>query len=132
MSRRTTQMLKAALSALHYTGAEESQAVKIEHCVVNHVISELEVSCLPGDLPEFITVDLSGLTSKSVLALQSVKLPNGVKAVVRGSNKNPSLVSIKLPEVVVEAAAAAPPDSEQHLRLMQQRPGDGQLLAHAL
>jgi hypothetical protein len=50
-------------------------------------------------LPEFIKVDLSALTSKSVLGLQALKLPNGVKAVVRGANKNPSLISIKLPEV---------------------------------
>ena len=52
-------------------------------------------------------MDLSQLTSKAVPGLQSVKLPHGVAAVVRGANKNPALVSIKLPEVVVDAAAAA-------------------------
>ncbi len=46
---------------VHYVKAEESQAVKFEACVVNHVISELEIACLPADLPEFIEVDLSGL-----------------------------------------------------------------------
>ncbi|MDB5881990.1 MAG: ribosomal protein L protein, partial [Ramlibacter sp.] len=45
----------------HYTKAEESQAVKFDNCVVNHVMSELDISCLPADLPEFIEVDLSGL-----------------------------------------------------------------------
>ena len=39
---------------VHYVKAEESQAVKFEACVVNHVIAELEVACLPADLPEFI------------------------------------------------------------------------------
>ena len=54
-------------------------------------------------------MDLSALTSKSVLGLQALKLPNGVKAVVRGANKNPSLISIKLPEVApAEGAAPAP------------------------
>ena len=71
---------------------------------------ELQVICEPANLPEFIKVDLSNLTSKSVLGLQSVKLPNGVKAVVRGANKNPAVVSIKLPEVApAEGEAAAAP-----------------------
>ena len=96
---------------MHFVGLEESPAVKGENCTVTPLIHELEVICEPANLPEFINVDLSALTSKSVLGLQALKLPNGVKAVVRGSNKNPALVSIKLPEVAPEegaAAAAAP------------------------
>ena len=93
---------------LHYEGLEGSQAVKVEGCTVTQLIHEVDVMCMPSQLPEFLTVDLSALTSKSVLGLQSLKVPHGVQLVVRGSNKNPALVSIKLPEVVVEAAAAAP------------------------
>ncbi len=93
---------------LHYEGLEGSQAVKVEGCTVTPLIHEVDVMCMPSQLPEFLTVDLSGLTSKTTLGLQSLKLPHGVQLVVRGSNKNPALVSIKLPEVVVEAAAAAP------------------------
>ncbi|BBL23318.1 MULTISPECIES: 50S ribosomal protein L25/general stress protein Ctc [Comamonas] len=92
---------------VHLTGLEESPAVKGESCTVTQLIHELDVVCMPSALPEFINVDLSALTSKSVVGLQSVKLPNGVKAVVRGSNKNPALISIKLPEVAPEAGAAA-------------------------
>ncbi|WP_280187320.1 50S ribosomal protein L25/general stress protein Ctc [Delftia sp. PS-11] len=95
---------------LHFVGAEQSQAVKVENCTVTPLIHELDVICMPAQLPEFISVDLSGLTSKSALGLQALKLPNGVKAVVRGSNKNPALVSIKLPEVApAEGAAPAAP-----------------------
>jgi large subunit ribosomal protein L25 len=43
---------------LHFTNAEESPAVKVDKCTVNHVVTELDVSCMPSDLPEFITVDL--------------------------------------------------------------------------
>jgi large subunit ribosomal protein L25 len=80
---------------------------------VTPLIHELDVVCMPAALPEFINVDLSAMTSKVAPGLQSIKLPNGVKAVVRGSNKNPALVSIKLPEVApaadaAPAAAAAP------------------------
>ena len=91
---------------MHFVGLEESPAVKGENCTVTPLIHELEVICEPANLPEFINVDLSALTSKSVLGLQALKLPNGVKAVVRGSNKNPALISIKLPEVAPEEGAA--------------------------
>ncbi|RGE46609.1 50S ribosomal protein L25/general stress protein Ctc [Comamonas testosteroni] len=91
---------------LHFEGVEESPAVKGENCTVTPLMHELQVICEPANLPEFIKVDLSGLTSKSVLGLQALKLPNGVKAVVRGANKNPALVSIKLPEVAPEEGAA--------------------------
>ena len=96
---------------MHFVGLEESPAVKGENCTVTPLIHELEVICEPATLPEFINVDMSALTSKTVMGLAALKLPNGVKAVVRGSNKNPALVSIKLPEVAPEegaAAAAAP------------------------
>jgi len=94
---------------LHFEGLENSPAVKGEGCTVTPLLHEIDVMCMPSQLPEFITVDLSQLTSKAVPGLQSVKLPHGVAAVVRGANKNPALVSIKLPEVVVDAAAAAAP-----------------------
>lgn len=94
---------------LHFEGAENSQAVKVEGCTVTPLLHELDVVCMPSQLPEFIKVDLSPLNSKSTLGVQSIKLPSGVKAVLRGSNKNPALISIKLPEVVVDAAAAAAP-----------------------
>ena len=94
---------------VHFVGLEESPAVKGENCTVTQLIHELDVVCMPSALPEFINVDLSALTSKSVVGLQSIKLPNGVKAVVRGSNKNPALISIKLPEVAPDASAAAAP-----------------------
>ena len=91
---------------LHFEGADVSPAVKAEGCTITPVMHEIDVVCMPAQLPEFVTVDLSQITSKSALGVQALKLPNGVKAVVRGSNKNPALISIKLPEVVVEAAAA--------------------------
>ena len=93
---------------LHFEGAAESPAVKGENCTVTPLMHELQVICEPANLPEFIKVDLSALTSKSVLGLQALKLPNGVKAVVRGANKNPSLISIKLPEVAPAEGDAAP------------------------
>ena len=93
---------------MHYVKAEESQAVKFENCVVNHVMSELDISCLPGDLPEFIEVDLSGMKKGMSLHLNDITLPKGVTAVTRGK-PNPVLVSMVVTggEEAVEAGAEA-------------------------
>ncbi len=88
---------------LHFVGDEESPAIKSEGCIANHVISELNVLCLPADLPEFIKVDLSGLKKGSSLHLAEVVLPKGVSVVTHGGDKNPVVVS-----VVVVASAEAP------------------------
>ncbi|MDT0137435.1 50S ribosomal protein L25/general stress protein Ctc [Acidovorax sp. PRC11] len=96
---------------LHFSGAEESPAVKIDKCMVNPVANELDVSCMPSDLPEFINVDLSKLEKGRSLHLKDIKLPRGVSAVVRGSQQNPVLVSVVTPVAEVEApaeGAAAP------------------------
>jgi large subunit ribosomal protein L25 len=88
---------------LHYSGDENSPAVKTDGCVANHVVTEILVLCLPADLPEFIAVDLSGLKKGSSLHLADVVLPKGVTVVERG-NRNPVLVSV----VAVAGAEVAP------------------------
>ena len=94
---------------LHYSGDELSPAVKTENCIANHVLTEILVTCLPADLPEFIAVDLSGLKKGSSLHLNDITLPKGVSAVTHGV-KNPVLVSVVLvaaPEVAPVADPAA-------------------------
>ena len=111
---------------LHYVKAEESQAVKFENCVVNHVMSEIDISCLPADLPEFIEVDLSGMKKGMSLHLNDITLPKGVTAVTRGK-PNPVLVSVVMigGEEVARAgraeaaAAAAAPAAEAKARCRQ-------------
>ena len=95
---------------VHYVGADESAAVKVDHCTVNIVVNELDVTCMPSDLPEFISVDLSELKKGATLHLKDVKFPRGVTPVTRGSQNNPALVSMVAPVIVVEApvVAAAP------------------------
>jgi large subunit ribosomal protein L25 len=91
---------------VHYKNAEESQAVKLEHCLVNPVVNELDISCLPGDLPEFIEVDLSGLKKGTPLHLNDITLPKGVKAVTHGK-PNPVLVSVVTSAAEESAETAA-------------------------
>jgi large subunit ribosomal protein L25 len=90
---------------LHYTGEEESAAVKVDKCLVNHILTELEITCLPADLPEAITVDLSKLEKGSAITLNDIALPKGVKAVLHG-HEAPVLVSVV--QAAAEEAAAAP------------------------
>ena len=62
---------------LHYAGEENSPAVKADKCLITHVVNEIEVTCLPADLPEFIAVDLSKLESGKSLHLDDIQLPKG-------------------------------------------------------
>ncbi|MEN9373511.1 MAG: ribosomal protein [Pseudomonadota bacterium] len=90
---------------LHFTGQDESPAFKLDHCLITHVLSEMDISCLPADLPEFISVDLSALKKGTSLHLVDIPLPARVKAVVKG-RENPVVVSVVVPAAEVSAAAA--------------------------
>jgi large subunit ribosomal protein L25 len=95
---------------LHYVKAEESQAIKFDNCVVNPVMSEIDISCFPADLPEFIEVDLSGMKKGMSLHLNDITLPKGVTAVTRGK-PNPVVVTVMIVggEEAAEAGAEATP-----------------------
>jgi large subunit ribosomal protein L25 len=93
---------------VHYKGEENSQAVKFEACLVNHVLTELQVKALPADLPEAIEVDLSGLKKGTSLHLNDITLPKGVKVVTHGK-PNPVLVSVVAQAEEEAAPAAAAP-----------------------
>jgi large subunit ribosomal protein L25 len=93
---------------LHFSGDENSTAVKVDNCIANHIVTEIEVLCLPADLPEFIAVDLSGLKKGSSLHLADLVLPKGVTAVERG-NRNPVLVSVVALAVEAPVVAEAAP-----------------------
>ncbi|WP_326538763.1 50S ribosomal protein L25/general stress protein Ctc [Pseudorhodoferax sp.] len=96
---------------LHFVNEAESVAVKTDKCTVSHVMTEVQITCLAIELPEFIEVDLSGLTKGHSVHVNDLKLPNGVKVVTHGK-PNPviaSPVEPKAEEVIVAAAPAAAP-----------------------
>ncbi|PAT34758.1 50S ribosomal protein L25/general stress protein Ctc [Vandammella animalimorsus] len=92
---------------VHYEGAEESPAVKVEGQVVSTVTTEIDVTCMPSDLPEFILVNLSKLGKNGVLRLRDIKLPRGVSAVKRLAAINPVLATATAAPAVEEDAPAA-------------------------
>jgi large subunit ribosomal protein L25 len=94
---------------LHFKGEADSQAIKFDNCLVNHIANELTVVCLPADLPEFIEVDLSGLKKGSSLHVNDITLPKGIKVITKGK-VNPVIVSVvaQAAEEEAPAAGAAP------------------------
>ncbi|MGQ0546342.1 MAG: 50S ribosomal protein L25/general stress protein Ctc [Betaproteobacteria bacterium] len=101
---------------VHFVNAESSPGVKEQGGVVSHVINELDVTCFPDDLPEFIEVDLGSLSVGNSVHARDLKLPQGVEAVL-SRGENPVVATVVVPQLITEeeeaaAAAAAVAPSE--------------------
>jgi large subunit ribosomal protein L25 len=97
---------------LHFVNAEIAPGVKVGSGSVNHVMSELDVVCLPDDLPEYVEVDLSNLQMGHSIRLSELKLPKGVESSQLRGWDDAVVVTIPVPRaeapVEEEAAAAVP------------------------
>ena len=91
---------------LHFVNAELSPGVKELGGVASHVLNELDVACLPDDLPEFIQVDLSGMSVGKSIHVKELKLPKGVEAVLHRS-ENPVVATLLMPQLQTEEELAA-------------------------
>jgi large subunit ribosomal protein L25 len=78
---------------LHFKGESVAPGVK-KGGVVSHLRNEVEVSCLPKDLPEFVDVDLSGLELNQMLYLADLKVPEGVEILELTHGRNSPVVSV--------------------------------------
>ena len=97
---------------IHFKGESISPGVKVQGGVVSHMRADVEVVTLPKDLPEFLELDLSGMSLNETKFLSDIPLPPGV-TIPELSHRNAPVVSIHSPraaepEPVAEAAAAAP------------------------
>lgn len=86
---------------LHFIGDAEAPGVK-EGGVVSHIMGDVEVSCLPADLPEYIEVDVSNLAMNQILHLSDLKLPKGVELVALTHDDDKPVVSIHMPRIEEE------------------------------
>lgn len=77
---------------LRFLNGEASPAVKLGGQMITHVINELDISCLPKDLPEFLEVDLSALENDQSLHVSDIQLPEGVELVQHG-DANPVIAT---------------------------------------
>ena len=100
---------------LHFINADESEAVKTDRCVINHVMTEIEVECLAMQLPEFIEVDLVNVKKGDTIHARDLVMPKGIKRVTHGRT-NLTVVTVvppKVEEVVAAPVEAAPADDKK-------------------
>jgi large subunit ribosomal protein L25 len=105
---------------LHFVGEAGSPGVKTEGGMMSHLKNELVVECLPKDLPEYLTVDVSELHLNQALKISDIKLPEGVSSVDLDGGKDTVVVSVhalraeeaEAPKAVAEAAAPAAADKK--------------------
>lgn len=111
---------------LHFSGGEEAPGVKVEAGIVSHIITELDIVCLPADLPEFLAIDISALNLGDSIHISDIKLPDGVESsnlahgddlavvtimAVRGTAEDDEVVS-EDDEAATDADADTAEDSE--------------------
>jgi large subunit ribosomal protein L25 len=94
---------------LHFMNQESNPAVKLAGAVITHVINELEVECLPGDLPEFLEIDLAKIEAGQSMHAKDIALPKGVALVAHVDTENPVIASATVPAAVVSDTAAEGP-----------------------
>ena len=93
---------------LHFKNEDIAPGVKLTHGLVNHVMTEIDVACLPGNLPEFIEVDVAALEAGHSIHINDLKLPAGVEPVAHLKAENPAVVGITPPKGGAEEVVAAP------------------------
>ncbi len=101
---------------LHLIGEDVAIGVKQEGGMINKQLSDLEVSCLPADLPEYIEVDVSKLRIDQAIHISDIKLPKGVDlaTVIEDDAHDHAVVSVIMPKVVAESElTSAVADADQ-------------------
>ena len=87
---------------IHYLGEEEAVGVKLGGGTVSKLMTELEITCLPKDLPEFLEVDISELELDQMLNVSDINLPEGTEISELLIEQNPAIVSIQEIKEIIE------------------------------
>ena len=89
---------------LHFVNEDQCVGVKTDGGVVGHIMTELEISCLPGNLPEYIDVDMAHLHVGESVHLSDIILPEGVEiyALLSGGDASASVATVSLPKGTME------------------------------
>jgi large subunit ribosomal protein L25 len=96
----------------HFINEELAPGVKLQHGIAAHILTEVDVSCLPKNLPEFIEVDLAELNAGHSIHLSQIKLPKGVEFVQLAHGDDAAVVSIAMPRGGVAAEEEEAPAAE--------------------
>lgn len=97
---------------LHFVGEDVCVGVKQEGGVIAHLITEVEITCLPKDLPEYLEIDIGNLGMGESLHLSDIPLPEGVTipSIERSEETDSAVVNVFKPRVVEEEV---PPEDEE-------------------
>lgn len=99
---------------IHFIGEDVARGVKEQGGVIDHLMTDAEVSCLPKDLPEYLELDVSDVELNQILHLSDIRLPDGVKLVALEHDSDQPILTIAPPrreeelEPTVEAEGAVP------------------------
>ena len=97
----------------HFINEETAPGVKLEGGLISHIMTEIDISCLPKDLPQYIEVDMGALSIGDSIHLSEVKVPEGVELTTLSDENDPAITSISKPKVVVEEAVTAPSENSE-------------------
>ena len=97
----------------HFINEETAPGVKLEGGLISHIMTEIDISCLPKDLPQYIEVDMSALSIGDSIHLSEVKVPEGVELTTLSDENDPAITSISKPKVVVEEAVTAQSENSE-------------------
>jgi len=103
---------------IHYIGEDESDAGKTSGVIIQHLVTEIEIAALPGNIPEYVDVDLSGLEPGDIVMLTDIKLPEGVQILaLAGDDPEDTMIAntIHIKESQGTGAAAAEEAAEAAL-----------------
>ena len=88
---------------IHFINEDKCIGVKQGGGLISHILNELEIICLPQDLPEFIEVDLEKLELGNSIHISQISLPKGVKSLLsQKTSEDPAVVAVQAPKVVAE------------------------------
>jgi large subunit ribosomal protein L25 len=96
----------------HFVNEDTAPGVKIEGGLVSHIMTEIDISCLPKDLPQYIEVDLGELAMGESIHLSEITVPEGVELTSLTDENDPAITSISKPKVVVEEEIVAEASEE--------------------
>jgi large subunit ribosomal protein L25 len=96
---------------IHFKGEAVAPGVKTQGGIVSHLMQDVEISCMPADLPDFLELDLSAMNLNETLLLADIPLPSGV-TIPELAHRNPPVVSVHSPRAAEpEPEAAAPTEA---------------------
>jgi large subunit ribosomal protein L25 len=112
---------------IHFLGEAAAKGVKEQGGVVEHLMTDVEVTCLPRDLPEYLEMDVSAMELNQILHLSDIKLPEGVTLVALAGGHDHPVVAVNVPraeEVDVPAETETP--AGEVPALAQAEPAEGE------